>query len=526
MGYLRLPCYLMCAVFLAPFVALIANAVSSIDVSVWPRFAVELKSAIWTIWTGLCAALFALAIGAATAYHVTFHRVLLRRVVDQSIVLSLLFPTFVLGAVYKELFAASGILVNIIGLPAALTFDFQSTGGFIFIMSLGLLPYVYLLSRISFESYGPLALDLGQTLGLSTARSFAKILSPLALPAVAIGALLVFIETAGEWATASLLSVNTGAVAVQALWFERQVPNVASQLAFLMMAAAFVGVVPLIRSAQHKNAPHIEAMLARPPRATRSTPAPYLKWLRFLFCLTPGLFGFIIPAATVLYYLTGTVGSIDLSELLIDSANTVVLIVVVLLITAVFSVLLSATHCYSPSFASGLALRWLTASYAVPAMVLAVGVLTLLDQVSAIEDRTSDLFSFLVLAMTLSVRFACFLFIPLYIGLTSVSKQVEDVGGALGLSYVHRFSRLHLPLVQRYAMFGLLLLTLQIIKETSISIALHPFSFDTLALKTYAYIDIGLLPESASWIFATALLGLYPLLTIKRMMLKRRPKRS
>jgi iron(III) transport system permease protein len=407
-----------------------------------------------------------------------------------------------------------------------LTFDFQSTPGFVFIMSLGLLPYVYFLSRISFESYGRVFLELGQSLGLSTALSFFKILSPFALPAVALGAALVFIETAGEWATAKMLSVNTGATAVHELWFARDAKSLASQLAFLLMTAALVAVVPLTRSAGVQSARHFSAMPAGPPRAAGTKEAPHAKWLRFLLCFAPGLLGFIIPAAAVLYYFVGTVGKIDLSELLTNSVNSVVLLLAVLSITGVFALILSATHRYSPNFFSGFVLRWLTVSYAVPAMVLAVGVLMLLDQELVFEERYSDVFSFLVLAVTLSIRFACFLFIPLYIGLKFVSKQVEDIAGSLGLAKTRGFFRLQLPLIWRFAMFGILLLSLQVIKETSISVALHPFSFQTLVLKTYAYIDIGLLPESSAWIIATVLLGLYPLLTIEGMILSRRGSRS
>jgi hypothetical protein len=55
---------------------------------------------------------------------------------------------------------------------------------------------------------------------------------------------------------------------------------------------------------------------------------------------------------------------------------------------------------------------------------------------------------------------------------------------------------------------------------------LHPFSFQTLVLKTYTFINIDMLPRSSAWILASALLALYPLMTIEALLSRRGALRS
>ncbi|MCP4601618.1 MAG: iron ABC transporter permease [Proteobacteria bacterium] len=514
--------YLLCSIFLMPFVALAFVALSSPDVSQWMFHVVELKSVLWSLVSGLAAGLVTAMLGAILAYVVCFHRFPLRRILGKFLVLPLLFPTFILGAIYKELFAVSGMLTKVAHLPTSLTFDFESASGFIFIMSIGLFPYVYLLSRISFESHGRAFFELGQTVGLSFARSFIKILLPLTLPAVLLGAGLVFVETAGEWATASLLSVNTGGLTLHELWFLRGAPNLASQLAFFFIIVALIALIPITRWVGTKRTGYLAGVPANSPSTSREDRSGYLKWVYFGVCFMPFLLGFLIPLAAMVIFFIQTVDTVDLSMLLANSVNTVALLFTVLIICTAFALLLGATHRSSSGVITGMAVRWLTISYTMPATVLAVGVLILADRGLPLGERYSDVSSFFILALALSIRFVCFLVIPIYIGLSFMSRRIEETGASLGLSKKQVFFRLHLPQIRGFAMLGLLLLTLQVLKETAISVALHPFSFQTLVLKAYAYIDIDMLSESSAWILAMVLLGLYPLLTIEGILSKRR----
>jgi len=517
----RALCYLLCGLFLAPFAALAWTALSTLDLAAWSLHALALKSVLRALACGLVAALTATAAGAALAYQVCFHRFPLRRLLSRALVLPLLFPAFVLGTIYRELLAASGLLAQAGLLPAALAVDVATTAGFVFVMAVGLFPYAYLLCRISFESHGLDFLELGQSLGLSFTGAFTRILLPLTLPAMLLGAGLVFVETAGEWATAELLSVETSAVAIHELWIARGLPHLASQLAFLFVAIALLLLVPITRWLGRLNARYLAAVPDTAPRPPRQPATSGWGWLRLSLCSLPLLLGFAIPAATVGVLLARTIGVIDLSALAKSCVGSVALLVAVATISLGFSLLLVVTQRAAPGLATSLFLRWLGISYMVPATVLAVGSLILADQVLPAVERYGELTSFLILAGTLSVRFTCFLLVPMFVGLGFLSRRLGELGATLGLGEGPTFLRLQLPQIRVFALLGLLLLVIQTLKETAISTVLRPFSFQTLALRTYAYIDIDLLPESAAWIAATALLGRYPLLTLEGLLSRR-----
>ena len=169
---MRALCTIFCLVFVAPFAALALSAFQSADIADWSLHAVELKSVLRSFFLGLCAAIASALLGSALAFAVCFHRFPLKAALEKLLVLPLLFPTFVLGAIYKELFAPSGLLALRGWLPAVLTFDFQSLGGFVFIMSFALFPYVYLFCRIMFETFGGAFFDLGHSVGLTPSQSF------------------------------------------------------------------------------------------------------------------------------------------------------------------------------------------------------------------------------------------------------------------------------------------------------------------------------------------------------------------
>jgi iron(III) transport system permease protein len=243
-------------------------------------------------------------------------------------------------------------------------------------------------------------------------------------------------------------------------------------------------------------------------------------------CLLPVLLGFVVPAASIGYHFAQTIDFIDLSTLFADCLSTLLLLATVVLFSLGCALLISATHHATPGVITGLVVRWLVVSYMVPATVLAVGGLIVSEQALFFDPRYGDLSSFVALAMTLSARFVCFLLVPLLLGLSLISRRVVETGAALGLTRPQVFWRLQLPQLRGFILLGLLLLVTQALRETAISDVLHPFSFQTLVVRARAYIDIDLLPESSAWLLATALLGLYPLLTIEGLLARRGRARS
>ncbi len=488
---------LVSAALVLPFVALAVAAASAPDLAAWSVHAVELFALVRSLVVGAAAAVLATITGVGLAFQVSFCAFPGRRWIERASVLPLLFPAFVLAAVYDRL------LGGLVGSGVAL----------VAVLALGSFPYVYLLARLAFVRHGQGFVELGTGLGLDFARTFARVLLPLAVPAVVLGSVLVFVEGAGAWAAPSFLSVATTGPVIHGLWFARAAPELAVQLALVFVLIAALALGPLGRWASSLGARHLVASASAPP-VRRAAPRP---WLRLILCALPVTFGFVVPALAVIGMMARTVGTIDLSQLFSSAVASVVLVVAVAAGCVAVAAVVGVMH-RSP--VAAWLVRWSAVSYVVPPTVVAVGFLVALEVVPCLE-RYGDLSASAILVVALVVRLAPFVLLPLWAGISSAGDSLGEVGAAAGLGPARRFVRLHLPHARGFVLVGALLVAVQTLKETAVSVILHPFSVQPLVVKARAYIDIDLLPESSAWILAGLVLGAYPLLTLESMLSRR-----
>ena len=86
---------------------------------------------------------------------------------------------------------------------------FDGLLGSILSISFSLFGYVYVLTRASFYYQSQNLIDAGKNLGLSTRKTFLKIILPSARPAIAVGLSLVAMETLSDFGTVSFFSIST-----------------------------------------------------------------------------------------------------------------------------------------------------------------------------------------------------------------------------------------------------------------------------------------------------------------------------
>ncbi len=73
--------------------------------------------------------------------------------------------------------------------------EIRSVPGAMFVFSVALYPYVYLLARTAFLSRTASMIDAARSLGLTPWQTWWQVNLPLARPAIAAGALLALMET-------------------------------------------------------------------------------------------------------------------------------------------------------------------------------------------------------------------------------------------------------------------------------------------------------------------------------------------
>ncbi|GAL10554.1 ferric iron ABC transporter permease protein [Vibrio astriarenae] len=87
--------------------------------------------------------------------------------------------------------------------------DIRTLGGAIWVLSLVLYPYVYLLARAAFMEQNVSLLQSARLLKCSPWESFVRISLPLARPSIAVGLSLVAMETIGDFGAVNYFSVST-----------------------------------------------------------------------------------------------------------------------------------------------------------------------------------------------------------------------------------------------------------------------------------------------------------------------------
>ena len=107
--------------------------------------------------------------------------------------------------------------------------------GSIISISFSLFGYVYVLSRASFYYQSQNLIDAGKNLGLSSKKTFLKIILPSARPAIVVGLSLVAMETLSDFGTVSFFSISTLTTAIYNAWIAFDDLASANQLSFILL---------------------------------------------------------------------------------------------------------------------------------------------------------------------------------------------------------------------------------------------------------------------------------------------------
>ena len=121
-----------------------------------------------------------------------------RKLFSWALLLPMAVPAYVMAFVFLGVFDFAGPVQGALRAwwPGRFDpIDVRSAPGVIIVLSLGLYPYVYLLTRGAFLTQGRKAMEAARSLGCKPVRAFFRVALPMARPWVAGGLMLVLMET-------------------------------------------------------------------------------------------------------------------------------------------------------------------------------------------------------------------------------------------------------------------------------------------------------------------------------------------
>jgi len=454
----------------------------------------------------------ALLIGAGTAWLISLHDFPGRSLLLWLMPLPLAIPTYIAAYVYADLFEPLGLIHRALAIwfplrdTVAVLPNLRSMPGAMIIIGLVLYPYVYLSARTMFQFQSAEFAEAARTLGANRLQIFLRVSLPMARPALAVGLALVSLETLNDIGASEYLGVRTLTVSIFTIWLNRGSLAGAAQLSCFMLAIV-AGLIAIERYGRRNVATEFSA---ESPRLTARTQLLGIKgWWAFAACLLPVLLGFFVPVLFLLQqsFKRGLLTNFDVT-LGRDAFNSVAFATLATLIALGLGFATILAWRWRPSPVRFVAMNISQTGYALPGLVLALGLLT---PVLAIDNGLNALAGWLgrslpgliLIGSGAAVVIAYvirFLAVPtglIKAGFERIPHDYDDSARAAGAGQATTMRLIHLPLLRPAMLGAVIIVFVDCLKELPATLLLRPLNVDTLATAIYQFASRGSFEDGA-----------------------------
>lgn len=461
--------------------------------------------------------ILSLIFGVVSAYLTVFYNFRFAGLFSILLALPFVIPSYILGYIYSDILGFFGpvhIFLKNIGLVDKQFFDVLNFNSVAVILSLSLYPYIYLITKASFLKSSSALLYPALSLGKNKLELFFSVILPLSRPAI-IGSLsLVIMEVINEYGAVAYYGVDTLSTAIYSSWFGLNDPKSSAILSMIAMSIIFVllAIEKYSRGQSSYKSEVISKELKKEQLSSRG------KFFTYIFLSIPVVFGFIIPIIWILIYSFKYAADVideEFFEVIINSFTASSISAFMIVIFAFF--LSYSVRIYNDKYT-----KYLTKAsgigYAIPGVVIGIGVLSLFGDLDNYLARTFNLDELLISGTLFAMVFGYTLrFLAVALNMTDSSYEKISINinkGArnLGLNYWQTLLKVELPLMKKTLIFGFLLVFVDIIKELPLTLVLRPFNYETLSTKTYEYASNTMIQESSIYALIIVLLCFIPVI--------------
>ncbi|WP_066291176.1 ABC transporter permease [Bacillus sp. FJAT-29937] len=452
------------------------------------------NTVILVVLTGIFTAL----LGVTLAWLTSAYDFPLKRFFRWGLLLPLAIPPYIAAYTYRTMFSYTGVIQSTFRNQFNYQIDpellsISSLRGAIFIFTLFLFPYVYIMTRAFLESQSSSFFENARLLGRKPLAIFIQVVLPLSRPAIVAGAVLVIYEVLSDYGVTSYFGIHTISTAIFQTWFGMYDIDSAMRLAAWLMVV-IVGLFFLERLLRQRRRYNLN-------NKSRPLVPMKLKGIKaaaaFAYCGIVFLLGFLIPLIQLLAWAKLTfskVWSDTFYTLLFQTVYVAAISTFIILILSVIVANVSRKH----TAGSYILAKLTTTGYSIPGAIIAIGVLAMfitLDKwlapvYSLIGLGKAPLILSLSLVMLIvgyAIRFMATGFNAVEVGFEKIGTKYSEASRMLGLSMTKTFFKVDLPLIKGALVSGFILTFVEICKELPLALLLRPFNFDTLATKTFQY---------------------------------------
>jgi iron(III) transport system permease protein len=480
-----------------------------------------------SFWLALGVATFSAVLGVSLAWFTAVYDFPGRKIFSWGLLLPLAFPAYVLAFVTLGLFDFTGpvqtSLRSWFGTEPFWFPNIRSRMGVIIVMTLAFYPYVYLLARNAFLTQGKRSLEAAQSLGLSSAQGFFKVALPMARPWIASGVMLVLMETLADFGTVAVFNYDTFTTAIYKAWFSMFSLSAASQLASLLIIIIFVLIV-----IEQKFRSRIR--YAETKQSSRMAPIILTGWKSWAVAGLASatlFFAFLLPITQLFIWAIDSFAEEFNQRYLGFLWHSLTLSGLSALLICVISTLMIYSVRRHPDMVSRMAVRIATIGYALPGVVLAVGIYIPLAWVDNwFSQMAMQLFSietgflfqgtFVVMLIAYMTRFMAVGYNPIDSAMQRVTFSIDEASMGLGVSGWGMLQKVHLPILKGGIFTAATLVFVDVMKEMPITLMTRPFGWDTLSVRIFEMTSEGEWEQAALPAVVLVLTGLIPIIMLTR----------
>jgi len=240
----------------------------------------------------------------------------------------------------------------------------------------------------------------------------------------------------------------------------------------------------------------------------------------FLICFIPLFIGFILPITELIFWAFESESSFINKKFIQTSFNSVSLAIISGLVTAFLALIINFSIRFKPGAIIKRLSSLLSIGYAVPGLILAVGMVQLFIYIdNNFLDSTRIVLTGSIFGLLLAYIIKTYALANSSIesGYERITSSMDDSSKLLGSTGWGMLARVHLPLLKTSFLTATLLVMSEVVKELPATLILRPFNFETLAVSTYIYAAEERMFQAASPAIAIVLIGLIPIFFLSKM---------
>lgn len=452
---------------------------------------------------------FTVLIGTSLSWIISIYDFPMRKFFKWAMIFPLAIPPYIAAYTYSGLFSYTGVMqatfrkLNISVNPRY--FDIMSMKGVIFIFTVFLFPYVYMITRSFLEKQSSALIENARVLGRNSLEIFWYVVLPISRGAIIGGVSIVVLEILNDYGVVNYFGVQTFSTAIFKAWFGMGDIDSASRLASILIIMVLTLLI-LERFLRGRKKYSFTTTKIRPISRIK------LKGIRafaaFSFCSVIFSLGFLIPVTQLFSWSLLTykkILNVEFVQFMFSSISSALITASLIIIFA----LIVANYCrLNDNLISKLYSKITVLGYSIPGAVIAIGVIvvfiTLDRKLSWFYEIIGVTSSGLILSTSMAMLIFAYIIRFLAVGYNSIEAGFDKVGNkfseasrTLGFGITKTFFKVDLPMIKGAVLGGFFLTFIEVLKELPLTLILRPFNFNTLATKAYEYANDEMIHEAS-----------------------------